>query len=75
MGQYWTNAQQANSHQNVAGLVQAINSMTTLGNTQVSDIWTFYPDIYMVMTSNIQGFYFNPAIYTTGEPQYFAVLY
>jgi hypothetical protein len=28
----------------------------------------------MVMTSNVQGFYFNPAIYTTGEPQYFAAL-
>ena len=49
--------------------------MTALGNQQVSDIWTFYPSIYMVMTSNVQGFYFNPAIYTTGEPQYFAALY
>jgi len=29
----------------------------------------------MVMTSNVRGFYFNPAIYTTGEPQYFAALY
>jgi len=75
MGTYWNQAQQANSQQNMPQLIQSINSMVTLGNQQVSDIWTFYPSIYMVMTSNIQGFYFNPAIYTTGEPQYFATLY
>jgi hypothetical protein len=75
MGAYWSQTQQANSQQNMAGLVQGINSMTALGNQQVSDIWTFYPSIYMVMTSNVQGFYFNPGIYTTGEPQYFAALY
>lgn len=74
MGTYWSQAQQANSQQNMPALIQAINSMTALGNEQVSDIWTFYPAIYMVMTSNVQGFYFNPAIYTTGEPQYFAAL-
>jgi len=75
MGVYWSEAQQANSQQNMPKLVQAIDSMVALGNSQVSDMWTFYPDIYMVMTSNVQGFYFNPAIYTTGEPQYFAALY
>jgi ABC-type oligopeptide transport system substrate-binding subunit len=75
MGAYWSQAQQANSQQNMPALIQAINSMEVLGNQQVSDIWTFYPSIYMVMTSNVQGFYFNPAIYTTGEPQYFAALY
>ncbi len=74
MGQYWAQAQQANEKGNMPALVQAINSMQALGNQQVSDIWTFYPEIYMVMTSNVQGFYFNPAIYTTGEPQYFAAL-
>jgi len=75
MGAYWSQAQQANSQGNMPQLIQAINGMVALGNQQVSDIWTFYPDIYMVMTSNVQGFYFNPAIYTTGEPQYFAALY
>ena len=74
MGQYWAQAQQANAQGNMTALVQAINGMQALGNQQVSDIWTFYPEIYMVMTSNVQGFYFNPAIYTTGEPQYFAAL-
>jgi ABC-type transport system substrate-binding protein len=75
MGTYWQQAQQANSQGNMTSLTQAIYSMSALGNQQVSDIWTFYPSIYMVMTSNVQGFYFNPAIYTTGEPQYFAALY
>jgi ABC-type transport system substrate-binding protein len=75
MGDYWSSALTADSDQNMSGLVSDINSMIALGNSQVSDIWTFYPDIYMVMTSNVQGFYFNPAFYTTGEPQIMASLY
>ncbi len=74
MGTYWNEAQAASAIGNDSGVVSATNSMAALANRDVSDIWTFYPDIYMVMTSNIQGFYFNPAIYTTGEPQYFAYL-
>ncbi|HEV2137985.1 MAG TPA: ABC transporter substrate-binding protein [Nitrososphaerales archaeon] len=75
MGTLWTQAQAANAAGNSAGVVSATNAMVNLGNQQVMDICTFYPEIYMVMTSNVQGFYFNPAIYTTGEPQYFATLY
>ncbi len=75
MATYWSDAQKADAQQNRPALIQAINSMIALGNEQVSDIWTFYPAIYMVMTSNVHGFYFNPAIYTTGEPQYFPALY
>ena len=75
MGTFWQQAQAASASGNLGGVVTATNQMAALGNKDVSDIWTFYPDIYMVMTSNVQGFYFNPAIYTTGEPQYFAALY
>ena len=75
MGTYWNEAQEASAAGNNAGVVTATNAMMALGNKDVMDIWTFYPDIYMVMTSNVKGFYFNPAIYTTGEPQYFAALY
>ena len=75
MGVYWNETRIADQQGNRPQLVQGINSMVSLGNQQVSDIWTFYPRIYMVMTSNVQGFYFNPAIYTTGEPQYLAALY
>ncbi len=75
MDTYWKAAQAASAAGNLAGVVTATNQMAALGNKDVSDIWTFYPYIYMVMTSNVQGFYFNPAIYTTGEPQYFAALH
>jgi ABC-type transport system substrate-binding protein len=75
MGLYWNETRQADQQFDTPKLVQGINSMVTLGNQQVSDIWTFYPRIYMVMTSNVQGFYFNPAIYTSGQPQYLAALY
>ncbi|MGI0079012.1 MAG: ABC transporter substrate-binding protein [Nitrososphaerales archaeon] len=75
MGTYWNQAQLYNGQGNIAQLNTAINNMVALGNKEVMDIWTFYPEIYMVMTSNVHGFYFNPAIYTTGEPQYFASLY
>ncbi|HXY83766.1 MAG TPA: ABC transporter substrate-binding protein [Candidatus Saccharimonadales bacterium] len=75
MGNYWSQAQQANIQGDIPTVVKASKDMARLGNSAVMDIWTFYPDIYMVMTSNIQGFYFNPAIYTTGQPQYFASLY
>ena len=75
MGVYWDQTRVADQQGDMTSLVQGINSMITLGNQQVSDIWTFYPRIYMVMTSNVQGFYFNPAIYTTGQPQYLAALY
>jgi ABC-type transport system substrate-binding protein len=74
MGTYWQLAQQASAAGNDAGVVAATNKMAALSNQAITDIWTFYPDIYMAMTSNVHGFYFNPAIYTTGEPQYFAAL-
>jgi ABC-type oligopeptide transport system substrate-binding subunit len=75
MGTYWNEAQAANAAGNDAGVAQATNEMTALQNKLVMDIWTYYPDMYTVMTSNVHGYYFNPAIYTTGEPQYFAALY
>lgn len=77
MASYWSEAQLANSKlpAQMPTLIQVINSMLTLGNQQVSDIWTFYPSFYTVMTSNIHGFYFNPALYTVGQPEYFAALY
>jgi ABC-type transport system substrate-binding protein len=75
MGTYWNEAQAASASGNDTGVVAATNSMASLQNKLVMDIWTFYPDMYTVMTSNVQGYYFNPAIYTTGEPQYMAALY
>ena len=75
MGGYWNAALKATSQGDMTALISSINSMSALANEQVSNIWTFYPDIYMVMTSNIKGFDFNPAFYTTGEPSQMAPLY
>jgi ABC-type oligopeptide transport system substrate-binding subunit len=75
MGTYWNQALQANSKGDMPALVRAANAMTALANQQVMDIWTFYPAIYVVMTTNVHGFYFNPSLYTTGGPQYCAALY
>jgi ABC-type transport system substrate-binding protein len=68
-------ANAANAAGNSSGVAKLSVAMANLGNQEVMDICTFYPEIYMVMTSNVQGFYFNPAIYTTGQPQYFAALH
>ena len=75
MASLWSQAQAANAVGDATGVVTFTNKMEALSTKQVMDICTFYPEIYMVMTSNVHGFYFNPAIYTTGEPQYFAALY
>ncbi len=75
MASLWTAAQNANAQGDATAVSRITNQMEALATKQVMDICTFYPEIYMVMTSNVQGFYFNPAIYTTGEPQYFAALY
>ncbi len=75
MASLWAQAQAANAKGDAAGVSRLTNQMEALATRQVMDLCTFYPEIYMVMTSNVQGFYFNPAIYTTGEPQYFAALY
>ena len=75
MQTYWNQAQEASATGNLTGLAKVSNLMAALANQQVMDIWTFYPAIAIVMTSNVHGFYFNPALYTTGQPQYFATLY
>ncbi|MHB8567768.1 MAG: ABC transporter substrate-binding protein [Nitrososphaerales archaeon] len=71
---YWNAAENASGTGNIPALVKATNQMVALANQNVMALWTFYPAISVVMTSNVQGFYFNPALYTTGEPQYFAAL-
>lgn len=75
MQNYWNQVQEASATGNLTGVAKVSNLMAQLANQQVMDIWTFYPAIIIVMTSNVHGFYFNPALYTTGQPQYFATLY
>ena len=77
MQTYWNQAEAGTATGNSTEVAQAANAMSVLANQEVMDIWTFYPAIVTVITSNIHGFYFNPAIYTTGGgmPEYFAALY
>jgi len=77
MQTYWNQAEAGTATGNATEVAQAANSMSVLANQEVMDIWTFYPAIVTVLTSNIHGFYFNPAIYTSGGgmPEYFAALY
>ena len=50
--------------------------MVELGNQEVMNLWTFYPEqSYTVMTSNVQGYVYNPSLNDgTGNPAYFAYL-
>ncbi|MGI0081279.1 MAG: ABC transporter substrate-binding protein, partial [Nitrososphaerales archaeon] len=63
---------------NSSGLVKVTNMMNQIANSQVMYLWTQYPIEFLAMTSNVQGFYFNPALSTdTGNvagPQLFAPL-
>jgi ABC-type transport system substrate-binding protein len=69
----------ATEKNNVTGLVAVSNMMNTLANQGVMYLWTFYSTNYTVMTSNVQGFYYNPSLYTAAGggigPVYYAALY
>jgi peptide/nickel transport system substrate-binding protein len=47
---------------NVAGLVAATNKMNVLANNMVMYLWLFYPATFTVITSNVQGYYYNPSV-------------
>jgi hypothetical protein len=69
----------ANSAGNTSGLIDISNQMNTLANNMVMYLWTFSTTNFITMTSNVQGFYYNPSINPAGPggvgPQYFATLY
>jgi hypothetical protein len=56
------------------------NAMNTLANKEVMYLWTFYPLCYIVSTSNVQGYYYNPSLSSSrpglgvAGPEYFAAL-
>ncbi len=53
--------------------------MNTLANKEVMYLWTLYTVNFVTMTSNVQGFYFNPVSEYCAAggvgPEYFATLY
>ena len=72
MGQYYAQAVQGTNTNNVTEVLQASAAMNRLANEAVMYLWTFYPENFYVMTSNIHGVYYNPAV--TGT-YYFASMY
>ncbi len=64
---------------NLTGLVSISNQMSQIANNAVIDLWTNYPYTFIVMTSNVQGFFWNPSLSTAAAggvgPEYFATLY
>ncbi len=73
MGTLFSQASTANSVRNVTGLVKVTNMMNAIANQQVMYFWEYYPRVFQVMTSNVQGYYYNPAL--VGTIEYFATLY
>lgn len=68
-----TLSQQATSDNavgNTAGLVTVSNQINAFGNNEVMYLYTSYIPAFTVMTSNVQGFYYNPSI----NGMYFAAL-
>ena len=72
MGNLYNQALQANIDGNVSGLIEASDLMNIIGNQQVMYLWTIYPSIFQPITSNVQGYYFNPSEF--GNIPYFATL-
>jgi len=52
----------ANANGNVAAFDSVSAKMNTLANSMVMDFWTYYPDLFFAVTSNVQGFIYNPSI-------------
>jgi peptide/nickel transport system substrate-binding protein len=79
MADLYQQAVTATEKNNITGLVEVSNLMNTIANQDVMYLWTFYSTNYTIMTSNVQGFYYNPSLYTAAGggvgPVYYAALY
>jgi ABC-type transport system substrate-binding protein len=79
MGTLYQQAVNASARGDIAGIVAASNAMNALSNQEVQYLWQVYPVNFVTVTSNVQGFYFNPSLNTAAAagvgPEYFATLY
>ncbi len=79
MAKLYSQVLTASETNNIPNLLQATHQMNVVANNAVMYLWTQYPLNWMAMTSNIGGFYYNPALSTSGAggtgPEYFATLY
>ena len=69
----------ATSQNNLTGLIKVSNAMNASANKEVMYLWTYDSVNYFAMTSNVQGFFYNPSMSTAAAngvgPEYFATLY
>ncbi|HYB66984.1 MAG TPA: hypothetical protein VEC43_01545, partial [Candidatus Acidoferrales bacterium] len=70
MGTLYQDAVKASSSGDLATIVSDTNAMNALANQAVMYLWTWYPQIFITMTSNVQGFFWNPSTIVDGP--YFA---
>ena len=75
MAPLYQEAVNATAHVDFKQVVSATNEMNELANEQVMYLWTFNPQAFIVMTSNVNGFYFNPSLAQVPTGFYFASLY
>jgi len=52
----------ADASNNVTGLIKVSNAMNELANQAVEYLWVNHPETVAIMTSNIKGFSYNPAL-------------
>ena len=79
MGTLFQKSQDDSAADNIPALLSDINKMNIVANNAVMYLWTQYPLNFMSMTTNVQGFYYNPALATSAAggtgPEFFATLY
>ena len=71
MDQLYHQAINASSSGDLSGLVAATNQMNQLANNIVMYLWLYYPATFTVITSNVQGYFYNPSVVGF----YFATMY
>jgi len=62
MSQLYQQDLAADAQNNVTGLIKVSDAMNTLANQEVEYIWVNHPETIAVMTSNVKGFIYNPAL-------------
>jgi len=74
MGKLYQQAVAASHSGDTATLVSVSNQMVAISNNAVMSIYEIYPSYFVVMTSNVKGYFYNPS-----EPMtpgyYFATMY
>lgn len=62
MNQLYQQDLAADAANNVSGLIKVSDAMNTLANQAVEYVWVNHPETVAVITSNVQGFAYNPAL-------------